>query len=150
MWFLREIKKRKTNRGIFSDRGQMISIYSYLQVWIDVCYFLNREFSHLTLNTLQHIYWITVKCFEIFLPALPESIFDWVYPLVFSSLATMRTQHKQAYGKRTVNPLLAPRQSVTEFISQSNTVFPPAEVSCHSCFVQPSTPGLMTHPKREH
>lgn len=64
----------------------------------------------------------------------------WAIPktsLCFSSLATQKTQYNYRPTGNTQFIPLAPRQSVTEFITQSNTVFPPAEVSCHSflrCF----------------
>lgn len=52
---------------------------------------------------------------------------------IFSSLATLKTLYNlKAYRKHSVNPLLAPRQSVTEFISQSSAVFS----ACLSLFPQ--------------
>ncbi len=66
---------------------------------------------------------------------------------------TEDTVQLQAYRKHTINPLLAPRRSVTEFVSQSNTAFPAAEVNRHSflrCFcIAQHTWDDDSHKKRE-
>lgn len=52
-------------------------------------------------------------------------------PVFFLLSNTGDTVKLQAYRKHTIYLLLAPRQSVTEFITQSNTGFPLTEVTCH-------------------
>lgn len=106
----------------------------FVSEWIDIL-------TTPTLNTVQFIYWITVNgfwiCFTCFTLIHHQIGVSRKHPR-FSLLSnTEDTVQLQAYRKHTIYPLLAPRRSVTEFISQSNTVFPPAGVSCHSflrCF----------------